>query len=123
MDKRKVIYYSDELNDEFSTAQITPRTIDEDYVYIHTSKFKKFTHFFWYRIVATPIAYAYIRLVFGHKTKGMHKFKKHKDDGYFMFGNHTQDIADPFIPNMINFPRPIMWSCTQTTCRCLCLAR
>ena len=105
MDKRKVIYYSDELNDEFSQAQITPRTIDEDYVYIHDSRFKRFTHFFWYRIIATPIAYAYIRLVVGHTAKGRHKFREHQGDGYFMYGNHTQDIADPFIPNMINFPK------------------
>ena len=104
MDKRKVIYYSDELNDEFSTAQIVPRKIDENYVYIHTSLFKRFTHFFWYRIIATPIAFAYVKLVFGHKVKGRHKLKKHYHDGYFMFGNHTQDIADPFIPNVISFP-------------------
>ena len=105
MDKRTVIYYSDELNDEFSTAEITPRPIDENYVYIHTSRFKRFTHFFWYRIVATPIAFAYVKLVFGHRVKGRQKFRKHRKDGYFTFGNHTQDIADPFIPNMINFPK------------------
>lgn len=105
MDKRRVIYYSDELNDEFSTAQITPRKIDENYVYIHTSPFKRFTHFFWYRIVATPIAFAYVKLVSAHKARGRHKLKKHLHDGYFMYGNHTQDIADPFIPNVISFPK------------------
>lgn len=105
MDRRRVIYYSDELNDEFSTAQITPREIDENYVYIHSSRFKRFTHFFWYRIVATPIAFAYVRLVFGHKAKGRHKLKKHLGDGYFMYGNHTQDIADAFIPNVISYPK------------------
>ena len=36
-------------------------------------------------------------------TRG--KFEKHRKDGYFMYGNHTQDIADPFIPNMINLPK------------------
>lgn len=105
MDRRKVIYYSDEHNDEFSVAQITPREIDADYVYIHNSRFKKFTHFFWYRIVATPIAFAYVKLFFGHTARGRHKLKKHLHDGYFMYGNHTQDIADTFIPNVINFPQ------------------
>ena len=105
MDDRKVIYYTDEMNDEFSTTEITPRKIDENYVYIHHSAFKRFTHFFWYRIVATPIACAYVRLTFGHQIRGRQKFEKHKADGYFMYGNHTQDIADPFIPNMINFPK------------------
>ena len=105
MDDRKVIYYTDEMNDEFSTTEITPRKIDENYVYIHHSAFKRFTHFFWYRIVATPIACAYVRLTFGHQIRGRQKFQKHAKDGYFMYGNHTQDIADPFIPNMINFPK------------------
>ena len=105
MDKRKVIYYSDELNDEFSLAEITPRKIDEDYVYIHTSLFKRFTHFFWYRIIATPIAFAYVKLVFAHTSRGKHKLKKHLRDGYFLYGNHTQDIADPFIPNVVTFPK------------------
>ncbi len=105
MDKRKVIYYTDESADEFSVAEIEPRVIDENYVYIHTSRFKKFTHFFWYRVVATPIAFLYDKLVFGHKAKGTHKLKKHRKDGYFLYGNHTQDIADPFIPNMICFPK------------------
>ena len=31
----KIIYYEDELNDEFSSAQIDIRTIDENYVFIH----------------------------------------------------------------------------------------
>lgn len=105
MDKRKVIYYSDELNDEFSTAQITPRPIDENWVYVHSSRFKRFTHFFWYRIVATPIAFAYVKLAFGHTSRGKHKLKKHLKDGYFLYGNHTQDMADPFIPNVITFPK------------------
>ena len=34
MKKNKVIYYNDELNDEFSTAVIEPRIIDEKYKYI-----------------------------------------------------------------------------------------
>ncbi len=107
MDKRTVIYYTDELNDEFSIAEITPRKIDENYVYIHTSLFKRFTHFFWYRIIATPIAFFYMKLVFGHRTKGREKLKKHRRDGYYLFGNHTQDIGDAFIPNMSTFNKTV----------------
>jgi len=105
MDKRTVIYYSDELNDEFSTAKITPRRIDESYVYIHHSLFKRFTHFFWYRIIATPIAFLYVKLKFRQKTVGKNLFKTCKKTGYFMYGNHTQIVGDPFIPNVINFPK------------------
>ena len=105
MDKRKVIYYEDELNDEFSVAQITPRVIDGNYVYDHTSRWKRFTHFFWYRIVATPIAYGYVKLVFRHRVKGRELLRQYRHTGYFLYGNHTQDIADAFIPNLLDVPK------------------
>lgn len=105
MDKRKVIYYSDEQSDEFSTAQITPRKIDGSYVYCHDSAFKKFTHLFWYRTVFTPIAYLYTKIKFHHTVVGKGLFKPFKDTGYFLYGNHTQDIGDAFIPNMLNLPK------------------
>ena len=105
MDKRKVIYYEDELNDEYSTAQITPRKIDGSYCYCHDSAFQKFTHFFWYRVVATPIAFAYTKLEFHHKVIGREKLKGFRDTGYFLYGNHTHDIGDAFVPSMLNFPK------------------
>ena len=101
LEKRKIIYYTDELNDEFSTAEITAKKIDAGYVYCHDSKFKKFTHFFWYRIVATPLAFLYTKLVFAHKKIGEKKLKEFRKSGYFIYGNHTQDIADALIPNML----------------------
>ena len=33
--EKQVIYYEDELNDEFSKAKIVPRKIDENYKYKH----------------------------------------------------------------------------------------
>ena len=103
MEKRTVIYYKDELSDEFSTAVITPKKIGDDYVYVHTSLFKKFTHFFWYRIVATPLAFVYLKAKFRHGIVGREKLKACKS-GYFLFGNHTQDIGDALIPSMLTFP-------------------
>ncbi len=105
MDKRKVIYYTDELNDEFSTAVITPKKIDGNYIYCHDSLFKKFTHFFWYRVIATPIAFLYTKTAFGHKVIGKEKLKDHLNVGYFIYGNHTQDIGDALMPSTLNFPK------------------
>ena len=104
MEKRTVICYKDELTDEFSTAVITPKKIGDDWVYVHTSAWKKFTHFFWYRMVATPLAFLYLKLKFRHKIVGREKLKKQGRSGYFLFGNHTQDIGDALIPSMLTFP-------------------
>ena len=105
MSRTRIIYYCDELNDEFSTARITPKPIDGRYVYFHGSKFKAFTHFFWYRIVATPLAFLYTRLGFDHRIMNREILSPYKKTGYFMYGNHTQDIGDACIPSMLNFPK------------------
>jgi 1-acyl-sn-glycerol-3-phosphate acyltransferase len=103
--RRRIIFYTDERNDEFSRAQITPRVIDGSYIYDHDSAWKHFTHFFWYRIVATPIAFLYTKLVFGHKIVNRELLRAQAEGGRFIYGNHTQDIADAFIPNLLHVKR------------------
>ena len=105
MEKREIIYYTDELNDEFSKAKITPRKIDESYVYCHNSLFKRITHFFWYRIIAAPLAFVYVKRKFAHKVVGAEKLEECRKTGYFLYGNHTQDIGDTLMPNMLDFSR------------------
>ena len=99
---RKVIYYTDELHDEFSTAVIEPIRIDGDYTYVRKSPFRRLTHFFWYRIVAFPIAFLYTKFKFHHRIVNAKVIRPYRKGGYFLYGNHTQDIGDAFIPNMIN---------------------
>ncbi len=101
MEKKKIIYYEDELNDEFSTAVLERPTIDEHYVYCNDSRWRRFTHFFWYRIVAMPLAFLYTKIVLGQKIVGARVMKPYRRQGYFMYGNHTQDIGDALMPNMI----------------------
>ncbi len=102
MPKPKIVYYTDEQNDEFSTANITPRRIDESYCYVHSSAFKRFTHFFWYRIVAMPLALLYTRIKFGQRVEGGECLKRAADTGYFLYGNHTQIIGDPLLPQRLD---------------------
>lgn len=103
--ERKTIYYKDELNDEFSTAVITPKPIDGSYRYIYKGIWKRFTHFFWYRIVATPLAYLYLKLYFGHKIVNREALKQARSTGWFIYGNHTHFLADALIPTMISTPK------------------
>lgn len=105
MKKRKVIYYSDELNDEFSTAVITPRKIDENYDYGGRKTAWKAKRFFLYRIIAFPIAFFYLKLVFAHKVVGREKVKKYRKTAVFFYGNHTNTYADPLVPSFVSFPK------------------
>lgn len=105
MREKRITYYEDELGDEFSTAQITPRTIGDDYVYIHTSAWKKLTHFFWYRIVATPCAWLYMKIAFHHRIENRKLLSKFGKNGYFIYGNHTQPTGDAFAPSLMTYPK------------------
>ena len=107
MDKRKIIYYTDELNDEFSSAQIKAKSIDGDYKYDRSSLFYPIVRFFCYRIIATPLAFLYTKLKFHHKTVNRSLLKPFRKKAFFMYGNHTQATGDPLMPNMFAFPKNV----------------
>lgn len=99
-----VIYYKDELNDEFSTAVIEARRIDGAYRYDRERGFSRLLSFFWYRLVAVLPAFGYLKLRFLHRVQGREKFKKTQGNGIFLFGNHTQIIGDALIPSFLRLP-------------------
>lgn len=105
--KNRIIYYEDELNDEFSKAKIKARPIDGSYKYVRS----RVLSFILYRIVATPLAFLYTKLVFGQKTVGKEKWDAVGQKGVFLYGNHTQASADPLIPNLIRFPGKVYSIC------------
>lgn len=99
--KERLIYYKDELNDEFSAAQITPRYIGKDYRYERGA----LAHLFWYRAVATPLAWTYLKMKFHHRVVGAERLEAAKGKGIFLYGNHTQIVADALIPSFVSMPR------------------
>ena len=105
MEKRRVIEYEDERNDEFSTAVITPKRIDGSWVYLHRSAWKRFTRFFWYRIIALPVGFCWAKIAFHQKTVGRALFKPYRKSGFFLYGNHTQPVGDAVFPTLIDFPK------------------
>lgn len=104
MKETKTFYYTNELEDEFSSAKIEPRSIDENY------KYQKNT--FWnicskliQNVFSMPIKITYAKVKFKIKYIGKEKFKKYKNQGYFIYANHTQTFADTFIPSLANYPK------------------
>ena len=105
LDKRKIIYFSDELNDEFSTAKIEPKHIGDDYRYIRSSLGEKIARFFWYRIIFTPLATFYAKIIRRQRVVNAKLLKKFKFTGYFLYGNHTHALGDALMPHFLNFPK------------------
>ncbi len=105
--KPSIIYYSNELEDEFAGDDITPKKIDGSYRYIRQDSWSKIGHVFWYRIVAIPLAKLYMKLYFHHKIVNKEVLKKAGEQGYFLYGNHTHFLADALIPTMVNMPKMV----------------
>lgn len=104
--KKKTYIYTDELNDDFATSKdkISPKIIDHQYKYNHSSVVWKTTSFLLYHFIATPIVYMYMKIVFKVKIKNKKALKKIKS-GYILYGNHTQGVADAFNPTLLSFPK------------------
>ncbi len=105
--RQKIIYYTDELNDEFAGDAIEPKHIDGEYPYIRRSIGQRIAHVFWYRIIATPLAAIYMKLHFHHRIVNGKVLKENAKSGYFMYGNHTHNVADALNPTMVNFPKEV----------------
>lgn len=105
MKQKEIIYYKDELNEEFSTAKIVPRKIDENYKYIHKSVIWNAIAFLLQNVFSVPIKFLYAKIKFKIKYVGKEKLKPYKKQGYFIYGNHTQIFADTFITSNTNYPK------------------
>lgn len=104
MEDKRVIYYEDELNDEFSTAKIQPKIIDENYKYNHKILWEICSYVIQ-NILSMPIKVLYSKIKFRIQYIGKEKFKKCKQQGYFIYANHTQVFVDTFIPSVANYPK------------------
>ena len=105
MKKDQIYYYSDELNDEFSGSDITPRIIDQNYKYLHKNIFWNIAHFLVQNVLSVPIKVLYAKLKFRVKYIGKEKLKKYKKEGYFVYANHTQVFADTFLTSNAIYPK------------------
>lgn len=101
----KIIYYEDELNDEFSKSSIEPRIIDENYKYVHKNPLWNLCSFVLQNILSVPIKILYAKIKFRIKYIGKEKIKPYRNEGYFIYGNHTQPFADTFIPSIPMYPK------------------
>ncbi len=104
---KKIIYYSDELNDDFSvTKEIKKKIIDDNYNYFRQkNKLYKLWADTLYFIIVKPITK--LIMVFGYHTfiHGKRKVRHFRKKGCFIFANHTNYMPDAFTPNHLNWRR------------------
>ena len=96
--KKKVVYYSDPLNDDFAGNSLKAKPLPKNFSYSRNSVIFKIFRFFIYYVVAKFILHI-ICFFTGVKIIGKEKIKDLKD-GYFLYGNHTKWM-DAFIPSVM----------------------
>lgn len=99
MKLKKTVYYTDPLNDDFSSSNKTfkSKALPKNFKFYHSSPIYWFFSGFIYYIIAIPLFWVVGRLVYGFRIRGKRKFRKTKigRQGFFVYGNHTQ-IGDAF---------------------------
>lgn len=105
---KKVVYYSDEINEEHSDKTFKiKKEIDSNYKYSNNNLFYRILSFIVYRLIATPFAFIYCKVFKGIKFKNVKVLKQLKNEGCFIYGNHTNPYSDAFSPHIITFPKKV----------------
>jgi 1-acyl-sn-glycerol-3-phosphate acyltransferase len=103
----KTVYYHDELNDDFSGFSPKNFYIPDNYIYIHKNPFYRFFAFIVYRLIMTPVAFFHSVFSMHQKFVNRAALKKCRHAGYFIYGNHTQQLGGGFTPNLLCFPKRV----------------
>lgn len=96
MKPKKIVYYKDPLNDEFSGTKIKRKPLPENYKYVHKNIFYRAFAWFFYYIIALPIIWFVLKFIFHYKVKGNKRIRGIMNSGVFFYGNHTS-ITDALI--------------------------
>lgn len=103
--KQKIVYYSDELNDDFSPTKIKNKPLKDNFKYVKRSPFWKLCAWLTYYCVAVPFGSLFCWLKFRTKVKNRKILKASKGKGFFLYANHTQGSADAFLPALSIYPK------------------
>ena len=103
--EERIIYYKDELNDDFSGLNVDVRPLGEKYRYMRTGRFFKLFEFVFYYAVMIPVVYM-LQKVYSHQKFANRKvLKQAKKDGCFIVSNHTQVQSDSYIGPLATYPK------------------
>lgn len=104
---KRVYEFSDELNDDFAaTRELRANRVECDFPYVRDGALWKIGAFICYRLIATPLTWLFCTLCLGMRIRGRENLKS-ISGGFCLYGNHTQNAADAFIPSFVAFPRRV----------------
>jgi hypothetical protein len=95
------------------------KPIKGDYKYIEQSRGGRILAFVAYRLIATPLAFIYSRILKGQRYINRRALKPLAKTGYFVYANHTQVLSDALRRASSYGPRKITRSSMPAMCHCL----
>ncbi len=102
--QKKVIYYDDELNNDFAGTNIHKCTVDENFKYVRRSLFFRVCTFIVYYFIALPIVWFFMRGILRVRFVNKKAVKPYRNTPYFLYGNHS-GWYDAYTPHLISAPR------------------
>ena len=102
---KKIVYYSDEINEDFAGTNIKTKQTPKDYKYINKNIFFRAFSFVLYYFIAFPLVWTINKVVYFARYKNRKVLKQAKNSGYFIYGNHTILLGDAFSPSIISAPK------------------
>ena len=105
--EKQVIYYQDELNDDFAGNDISTKKIKNEYKYVHKGPLFKLNAFLVKYLIAVPWLWIANKSIFRTKVVNKKVLKCCKKKGYYLYSNHVL----PFDPVVL----PIMTQHRKTT--------
>lgn len=106
-ENKKIIYFNNELEDDFASNNINKKEISEDYKYESNNIFFKIFSFVFKYIIAIPILWFIDTFIFRVKIKNRKILRQVKNKGYFVYSNHVLPL-DPIIPPVLTNPSKSM---------------
>lgn len=103
--KKKIVYYTDELTDDFSGTKIKQKPLKDNFKYTNKGLIWNLLAFVFYYFIAMPVAFLFSVFVFRTKIKNKKVLRKSFFKGYFLYCNHTQGILDAFNPPLTVYPK------------------
>lgn len=104
----KVIYYTDELNDDFANKKIKRKEIPNDYKYVNHSWLFKVNAFLLRYLFAIPILWMINTFIYRPKIVNKEIFKLVKKKGYFIYSNHVLPFDPVVIPIVVDTRKPCL---------------
>ena len=108
MAAKRIIYYTDPLNDDFAETSIHTKEVGADFPFIHKGVLWNLLAQLVYYCIAVPIVFVISKVYLGLKYENRQVLRQLRGTGYFLYGNHTR-MLDAFLPAMTAFPKRLMW--------------